>query len=137
MPPDDLLKIINYLYSYRPDSLDLSFSFLWGINAGVHGSSSRSFTLSDLYISIGFGPEVSPPRNKTLMLILRKGNTHKDKHITNRLVGVQRHRDLRLCSVFATGMLVINILRTHPHVDFYKPVGNRPYWWDILLKSIF
>ena len=134
MPPDDLLKIINYIYLIRPDSLDLAFSFLWGINTGVRGSSSRAFCLSDLYISVGFGPESDPPCNKTLMLILRKGQTHKDKHITNRLVGVQRHRDFRMCSVFATAMLVITILCTNPTIDFFKPPGKIPFWWDIPLN---
>ena len=122
------------IYQCRADSLDLAFLFLWGINAGVRGSTSRSFSLSDLYSSTGFGPEKRPPRNFTLMVVLRKGNVNKDKHITDRQVGVQRHLDYRLCTLFATGLAVINILRTTPNIVFTKRVGERPAWWDIPLN---
>ena len=131
MSKEDINKVITTIYTHRPDSLDLAFSFLWGINAGVRGSSSRAFKLSDLYISNGYGPEDHPPRNKTLLLILRKGSIHKDKHTTCRLVGVHRHREYPLCTVFATGLIVIHILRTHNNIHFYKPQNQRSTWWDI------
>ena len=117
MSKNDILKIITTIYGHRADSLDLSFSFLWGINAGVRGSSSRAFKLCDLYLSDGYGPEDLPPRNKTLLLILRKGNIHKDKHTTSRLVGVHRHRKYKLCSVFSTGLLIIHILYTNNQIN--------------------
>ena len=131
MSKSDIIKIITTIYSDRSDSLDLAFSFLWGINAGVRGSSSRAFKLCDLYASEGFGPDEDPPNNKTLMLILRKGKVHKDKHTTCRLVGVHRHRDYRLCTVFATALLVVNILRTDPTLNFKKSPKRRANWWDI------
>jgi hypothetical protein len=135
MSKADILKIITTIYMFRNDSLDLAFSFLWGINAGVRGSSSRAFNLSDLYVSEGYGPEDNPPRNKTLMLILRKGKVHKDKHTTCRLVGVHRHRDYKLCTVFATGLIVIEMLRSNPNVQFIKSPNNRALWWDIPINK--
>jgi hypothetical protein len=135
MSKADIMKIITTICTHRNDSLDLSFSFLWGINAGVRGSSSRAFNLCDLYVSDGYGPEDNPPRNKTLMLILRKGKVHKDKHTTCRLVGVHRHRDYRLCTVFATGLIVIEILRSNFGVQFIKPHNNRALWWDIPINK--
>ena len=134
MSPEAIDKLITYIYLHRSDSLDLAFLFLWGINGGVRGSSSRSFVLSDLFTSTGFGPERDPPRNMTLFAVLRKGNVTKDKHITDRQVGVQRHLDYRLCTIFATGMLVIHILRTNPHVSFTKVAKKRASWWDIPLN---
>jgi hypothetical protein len=66
MSTDEVHQIINTIQTQRPDAIDLSFSFLWGINAGVRGSSSRAFTLCVLYMSTGFGPERSAPNNKTI-----------------------------------------------------------------------
>ena len=76
------------------------FSYSWGKNAGVCGASTRAMVLCDLNLSYGFGPELFAPRNRTLLLILRKGFVHKDKHTTDKQVGVQRHRDYKQCSVF-------------------------------------
>lgn len=134
MSPEDVEKIINYIYTSRPDSLDLAFVFLWGINAGLRSSTSRSLVLSDLFSSNGYGPEDKSPRNFTLMAVLRKGSANKDKHLTDRQVGVQRHVDYRLCTVFATGMLVIDTLRTSPNISFKKQARERAPWWDVSLN---
>jgi hypothetical protein len=67
----------------------------------------RGMRFCDLNISYGFGPEEAPPRNKTLLLVLRKGDYHKDRYSSNQQVGVQCHRDYRRCAVFATALLVI------------------------------
>ena len=135
MSTEDVEKIINYIYSYRPDSLDIAFVFLWGINAGLRGATSRSLVLSDLFCSNGYGPEDKAPRNFTLMAIIRKGSANKDKHLTDRQVGVQRHVDYRLCTVFATAMLVIDTLRNSPNISFTKPDKERAPWWDVSLNS--
>lgn len=88
-----------------------------------------------MHVSEGYGLEDNPPRNKTLMLILRKGKVHKEKHTTWRLVGVHRHRDYCLCTVFATGLIVIELLRTNPAVQFIKSPNNRALWWDIPINK--
>ena len=114
----------------RNDSHNLLFAYTWGRNAGVRGDTTRKVVLCDLNLSNGFGPESSPPRDCTLLLILRKGLT-KDKHNTTQQVGVQRHRDYRRCTVFATAVLVILKLRElGDNINFYKGVPGKPAdWW--------
>jgi hypothetical protein len=130
---EDNLKIIKYIYRQRPnDSLDVLFDYTWGRNAGVRGQSSRSFTLSDINLSTGFGPEPVAPRNRTLLLILRKGDIHKDRFDIDRQVGVYRHKDYKQCDVFATGLILLRNLRELEHrIKFHKPLANRPgLWWS-------
>jgi hypothetical protein len=55
----------------------------------LRGSSCRALVLSDLNLTKGHGPENDAPRNRTLMLILRKGDLHKERHTTTKQVGVQ------------------------------------------------
>lgn len=132
---EDVLKISNTIYTERADCLDCAFTYLWGTNAAVRGSSCRIFTMCDLNISTGFGPENLPPRNRTLLLILRRGRLHKDNHVTDRQVGVQRHKDFHLCTVFGTAALVLSKLRAlDTNLHFLKPmVPGRVEWWDIPL----
>jgi Centromere DNA-binding protein complex CBF3 subunit, domain 2 len=131
LSPEEVLRICRTIHTERADCLDAAFTYLWGCNAAVRGSSCRVFTLCDLNMSTGFGPESEPPRNRTLLMILRSGRVHKDNHISNKQVGVQRHKDFRLCTVFATAALVISKLRTlDTNITFLNPYG-RPAWWDI------
>lgn len=67
-------------------------------------------------------------------MILRKGNLQKDRHTTNRLVGVQRHTNYNFCAVFATARKVIQILCSDPLINFMKPKKERASWWDIPLN---
>jgi hypothetical protein len=137
MTAEEKVNIISTIYNHRKDSLDLAFSFLVGINAGTRGCSSRQFTLSDLNLDCASGPESLPPRNKTLIFILRKGAFCKENFATDRQVGVQRHKNFKLCAVFATASLVIMKLRSiGPSLNFfwYKNQGVRPNWWDIPLN---
>ena len=116
----------------RNDSHNLLFAYTWGRNAGVRGDTTRKVVLCDLNLSNGFGPETSPPRDCTLLLILRKGLT-KDKHNTTQQVGVQRHRDYRRCTVFATAVLVILKLRElGDNINFFKGAPGKPAdWWQV------
>jgi hypothetical protein len=93
--------------------------------------------MSDLNLSYGFGPESSAPRNRTLLLILRKGDLHKERHTTTKQVGVQRPRDYRQCAVFATGILFIFRLRKLEHrFNFHHLDPDvRNAWWDIPLTE--
>jgi len=138
MSESDNIKLIKYIWSDRPDSQDLSFSYLWGRNAGVRGDSSRKFVLSDLNLSYGFGPENYAPRNRTLLLVLRQGFIHKDRYTTDKQVGVQRHRDYRQCTAFATGLLLIMKLRALGNEINFLHVNkktSRASWWDIQLNA--
>jgi hypothetical protein len=132
---DQTSTIIRTIYRHRLDSLDLAFSYLWGTNAAVRGSSSRKIVLCDLNITQGFGPDDLPPNNRTLQLILRKGNVHKDRHDSDRWVGVQRHVDYQKCTVFATGMLVLSKLHyLGNRLNFLRRNRGRCPWWDIPLN---
>jgi hypothetical protein len=137
MSQDETSKIVRTIYKHRPDSLDLAFAYLWGVNAAVRGSSSRKFVLCDLTVSYGFGPDEVAPFNRTLIMVLRKGLVHKDRHDLDREVGVQRHVDYRKCTVFATGALVLSKLFDYGEdVDFlHVNKKERCDWWDIKINN--
>jgi hypothetical protein len=82
MPLADKLMIAGHIHSGRGDWGSLGMSFSWGCNAGVRGASSRKFVYADLNLSRGFGPEKEGPRSRCLMLVLRKGDAHKDTEAT-------------------------------------------------------
>jgi hypothetical protein len=123
--------ILAHIHRSRQDWGDLSTSFSWGNNAGVRGASSRKFVLSDLYMSRGFGPERDGPRSRTLLLVLRQGDSHKDRFTTDRMVACWRHRSYELCSIFNTSMHVINMLRQDLAINFrHDDRAARASWWD-------
>lgn len=134
---EENVKLVRTIYSLRNDSHDLAFSYTWGRNAGVRGASSRALKFSDLNISTGFGPEIDAPRNRTLLMILRRGDVHKDNHGTDKQVGIQRHRDYRQCAAFATGMLLVTRLRElEGRLNFLHPDRNsRADWWDVPINK--
>ena len=84
--PEQTLELVNAIWEKRCDSLDLMFAYTWWRNAGVRGASTRKVVLSDLNLSVGFGPETKAPRNRTLLLVMRKGSMHKDRHTTDQQV---------------------------------------------------
>jgi hypothetical protein len=137
MSQDDTSKIVDTIYRYSKDSLDLAFSYLWGANAAVRGSSTRKIVLCDLTVSYGFGPDAHPPYNRTLLMVLRKGLIHKDRHDLDREVGVQRHVDYRKCAVFATGALVLTKLFDYGDNCSFLHVNKKERcdWWDIKLNN--
>lgn len=131
LPESDKKKILAHIHRCRQDWGDLSTSFLWGNNAGVRGASSRKFVLADLYMSRGFGPAVDGPRSRTLLLVLRKGDPHKDRFTTDRMVACWRHKSYELCSIFNTSMHLINLLRNDTLINFYhRDKKARASWWD-------
>jgi hypothetical protein len=127
--------LVNGMWK-RNDSDHLMFAYSWGRNAGVRGDTTRKVVFCDLNLSNGFGPETSPPRDCTLLMILRKGLT-KDKHNTTQQVGVQRHCDYLRCTVFATAVLVIMRLRElGDQINFYKGApGKACDWWHIPISD--
>ena len=135
---DQVVSVVHCMWLLRADSEDLLFSYTWGKNAGVRGASSRIMKFCDLYLSTGFGPDISPPFNKTLMLLHRAGKVHKNNFGTCKLVGLQRHRDWRQCGVFCTGVLIVMKLRTLGNqINFYKSPDKKKAadWWGIPLNG--
>jgi hypothetical protein len=127
----DKKKIVTHIHNSRRDWGSLNTSFSWGNNAGVRGASTRKLVFADLFMSRGFGPVKEGPRARTLLLVLRQGDPHKDRFTTDRLVGSWRHRCYLFCSVFNTSLHVINELRQNHDINFYHPVKTeRASWWD-------
>jgi hypothetical protein len=95
MSEEFTVHLVSSILELDTNSADMLFIFNWGKNGVVRGGSIRVMILSDLNVSYGFGPERDAPRNSTLLLILRKGKIHKEKHTTTKQVGVQSHRDYK------------------------------------------
>jgi hypothetical protein len=132
MPTSDKKTIIHYVHGHRKDWGSLGMSFCWGNNAGVRGASSRKLVYADLNMSWGFGPVDVGEHARILMLVLRKGDgVHKDCFVTDKQVGVWRHKHYLLCAAFNTALHVINELRQNSTINFYHANKNqRASWWD-------
>jgi hypothetical protein len=134
LPEADYIRIMEYIYRYRDDWGPAAVNFTWGLNGAVRGHSNRKLTLCDINLSQGFGPERFGPLARALLLILRKGTVHKDRHETDKQVCTWRHRDYRLCSNFSTAMYVIWKLSTNATINFlHEDRSKRASWWDIPL----
>ena len=134
IPTSDMVKVMDVLYKGdREDWANAAFNFSWGWNQGVRGASNRKLCLKDLNLSHGFGPEEEGDLSRALLLVLRPGDVHKDRHDTARQVCSWRHKNWKLCSVLATACAVISTLRDlGPSLNFKKPSKNQPAkWWDI------
>ena len=115
-----------------------------GHNIAIRGASTRQLTLSDLRLSNGYGPgskksdDVHRERfDRTLLLILRKGQVHKDRFKTTKQVGFWRHKNWLLDPNFTIGLSVIyNLRKAGRSIEFKLRAegGNlattRPHWWD-------
>jgi hypothetical protein len=116
-----------------------------GHNLALRGASIRAFTLCDLRLATGYGPDSNkanpdPRFERTLMLILRKGPFHKDRFKTTKQVGMWRHRKWLLDPNFAIALAVIyKLQREADNINFcLRPAtaeneSRRPAWWDIKL----
>jgi hypothetical protein len=135
LPEKDKKLMMEYIYRHRNDWGPASVNFTWGQNGAVRGASNRKLTLCDLNLSYGFGPERDGQLGRALLLILRKGTLHKDRHETDKQVCCWRHKDYKLCSVFATAAYVIWNLSQIADISFKHENKNeaRAVWWDIPL----
>ena len=128
---NDRLNIMRYIYRNRRDWADASVNFVYGHNGAVRGASNRSLLLSDLNMSWSFGPEPEGPLSRALLLVIRKGGAHKDRHEQDKQICFWRHRNYLLCSVFATAAHIITKLQGLD-LEFKQPdKSKRPKWWDI------
>ena len=134
LPLSEKLLIMKYIYCSRNDWGPASVNFSWGQNSAVRGASNRKLKLSDLNISFGFGPEDTGPLARALLLVLRKGNIHKDRHETDDQVCAWRHKHYELCCVFSTAMYVLSSVTQNPTLSFLHPNrSKRAPWWEIPL----
>ena len=131
----DRLKLMTYIYSSRADWGPASFSYAWGLDAAVRGALNRSLVMADLNMSYAFGPEPSGPCARAVLLVLRKGEIHKDRHDTDKQVCCWRHKEPVLCSIGATARHFVWMLRQlGDRINFYhEEKSERGSWWDIPL----
>jgi hypothetical protein len=136
MPESDRIRIMEHIYRHRADWEASAVNITSGMNGAIRGASNRVLVLADLNLSYGFGPERHGPLGRAFLIILRKGNVHKDRADLDKQVCFWRHKRYLLCSVFSTAASVIFKLTNHPTVDFYHPGDtrlSRASWWDIPL----
>ena len=112
VPESDRATLMKYIYRSRKDWDTASVNFAWGYQGAVRGASNRLLTFSNLNLSYGFGPEKEGSLARALLLVMRKGPLHKDRHDTDKQVCAWRHKNYLLCSVFATAARVIWTLQT-------------------------
>ena len=70
-----ILFIVNI-----PDGGLTSFTFMWGNNAAIQGASKQKLVYADLWMSLGYGVEEEGKLSCALLVVLRKGPIHKDRH---------------------------------------------------------
>ena len=128
----DRIIIMSYIYRSRNDWDTASINFSWGYQGAICGASNRALVFSDLNMSYGFGPEKTGPLARALLLVLRKGDIHKDRHEKDQQVCAWRHKQYVLCSVFATACRILKTLRTMgDSINFYqRNKRERAEWWD-------
>ena len=128
------LRILQHIYRERSDWGAAAVNFTWGLNVAVRGHSNRKLTYCDLNMSSGFGAEEEGTLSRALLLVLRKGDVHKDRKDKDNQVACWRHKHFELCSVFATAIHVIWSLAQNETINFFhwnKRV--RADWWDLPL----
>jgi hypothetical protein len=134
IPLPQRLRILRFIYRERGDWGPTSVFFNWGLNVGLRGHSNRSMNLCDLNMSRAYGAEEDGPVSRSLLLILRKGDVHKDRKDMDGQVGCWRHKHYELCSVLSTAAHVVWTLSNNDQVDFFHPdLNKRAKWWDLPL----
>ena len=77
---------MHYVYGQCSDWADASVNFAYGHNGAIRGASNRKLSFSDLNISYAFGPEREGPLQRALMIVIRQGDCHKDRHESDQQV---------------------------------------------------
>ena len=135
VPEEDRRKCMTYILKEMPrDWSSMAFNYTWGNNATLRGASLRLMEYCDLNVSRGFGPERFGPLSRCLMLILRRGERHKHRADTDQQVGVWRHRDYLLCSVFSSALLITYKLKDNNNISFkHLNKKKKNLWWILRL----
>jgi hypothetical protein len=127
----DRLKIMHHIYGERSNWAQEAFTFTWGNQAAIRGASNRKFVYADLRISVGYGAEEEGELSRALLLVLRKGPIHKDRHDKDDQVAVWRHKEYKLCSVFSTAAHILCALKQDTSISFlHQDKRSRASWWD-------
>ena len=130
-PEESRIVVMDFIYRNRRDWGSAAVAYTWGNNAAVRGDSSRKMVYSDLNLSKGFGLAGAAFKFPALLLVLRKGDVHKDRKDTDQQVACWRHREFKLCSVLATALHVVYTLANDNTVNFYHiNKSARAIWWD-------
>ena len=128
----ELLRAVDYIYRDKEWG-PLSLHFLYGQNGAIRGASNRNLKYCDLKHSGSFAPEEG---QGALLVIIRKGNVHKDRHEQDKQVAYWRHKHYQLCSVFSTAAYMIWNLSKNNDINFCHLVTTeRAPWWDIPLTD--
>jgi hypothetical protein len=123
---------MEYICHCHSDWGPASVNFTWGINGALCGASNRKLTLCDFNLSHDFGPKRDGPLSHTLLLVLCKGNKHKDRQETDKQVCTWQHINYLLCGVFSTASYVIWSIMQNPNIYFQHLEKNlRAPRWDI------
>jgi hypothetical protein len=131
MSEQDKIKISSNVLNVRADWASALVVNNMGHQAGARGASMRNFVYCDMNMTTGFGPEKEGRHSRILTMVLRKGDIHKDHHITDKQVGWWRHQNYLLCTGFATATNVVWDLFNDPTINFFHPnKKERNAWWD-------
>ena len=72
--------------------------------------------------------------SRALLMVIRKGDIHKDRKDVDNQIGCWRHKEYVLCSVFATAAHVVWTLSQNDTINFdHAQKKERAPWWDIPL----
>ena len=127
IPENDLLRAMRYIYTDNQWG-PLAIHFLYGQNGAIRGASNHNLKYCDLKYSNGF---VNEPGESALLVIIRKGKVHKDRHEQDKQVCYWRHKRYCLCSVFATAAYVVWNLARDFGIHFkHEDKKKRAPWWD-------
>ena len=107
MPLADKIRIMRYIYGHRKDWGPCAVNMTWGNNGAIRGHSNRQLTYQDIKISHGYGAEDEGNLARSLILILRKGEVHKNRSDRDHQVSCWRHKNYLLCSVFSMAAYII------------------------------
>ena len=124
---DKIERAMNFIYGDGAWG-ELAIHFLYGQNGAIRGASNRNLRYCDLRYSDRFVHEAD---QGALLIILRRGKSNKDRHDRDRQVAYWRHRDYRVCSIFATAAYLIWNLARDNDINFYHADKNQQAaWWD-------
>jgi hypothetical protein len=133
----DRLKIMDFIYNQRARWGPQSFTFTWGNNAAIRGASNRKLVYADLRMSIGYGAEEQGKLSRALLVVLRKGPIHKDRHDKDDQVAVWRHKHYKLCTVFSTAAHILWSLKQDNTINFlHADKSKRAPWWDKVIIDV-
>ena len=130
LPMGDRLRIMRYIYDKRADWGSCSVNITWGQNGAIRGASNRKLTYADIKISHGYGAENEGPLSRSLILVLRKGDLHKNRSDRDHQVACWRHKNYLLCSIFSTAAYLIWSINQNTQLNFLKLNKSLPAsWW--------